>query len=808
MAKLPQYERQSPLMAAVPELRTPQFEASINREKSIQGALDTIGKFAGEMAGREVVKEAEQYTVANPITIDQLNAAKEDGINPIEAALNGGLKWNDAITKLYGKQASAELTNEAYKHFDNVLARVQSGELTAEDQIRESLEAPLKSWRNVIAQIDPEAANTFYVQGVTNGSSYFRKSLNELRTKEQERQDLISDESYRGLVRQFEIDLESGLAPEIILQKYLNDKQKAKDLFKNSSRSATLQAQVDEQFTTALFRHMSKVFQTKYGSKDEFLDAAAKSDLGEYSDIYKQLTPKQKDSLEDYVSTDFVRIDSANNKALTALASNGKSIRDALIEGDNPDRYKDDIADYQKSSDNISGPNKAAALNDIALTQTTVATANKMRSLDLNGMSRHIEDLKARGESEAVIEIAESFLKKAQTAQRQDSVDYVLTRKDAEYGIIEYDPATGVVALGGFADQIAAVKSSPDYVTGGPLLTRDQEAQLIQTLTNPDGATNENQMTTAAQIVAIFGDDADAVFNQIAAKNPVFAHMGMLVIDGSPDVQNTMRKMTQGKRISELRKINIDNKFRNSKSATQFISGVGVSHQADADRILAAAEAYYIGEKGEQGDFETIDDATVERALFAVTGGYEANGTRYGGTTTVNGRMIMIDGEQKTDEVEQYIQDLPVSAFALAFVNNPDPTKSTIEGYQGNEILSYSADDLNEASLQNYGDYYVLVAANGVPFKDITGKEILLDLNVMREIWLNQQYLGLLDQEIARGTGRGLERDQMRRQEEYAKRRQKELEGEVEEVPYKQQQIKDTNERAKKAREKSNKDKK
>jgi hypothetical protein len=798
MAKLPQYEKQAPLMTDVPQLQTPQYSAYAKRSESIQGALDTIGKFARAEAERAVIKQAQEYTVANPLTIEQLNAAKDDGINPIEAALNGGMVWNDAVTKLYAQQASAELTNESYKHFDNVLVRVENGELTGHDDIQQAIEAPIKAWQNVIAQIDPAEANSFYLKSITNGSSYYRKSLTELKKQEQLRQDLISDESYKGLLRQFEIDLDSGLAPEIVLQKYLNDKESAKKLFKNSSRAATLQNEVENEFTRALYRHMSRQFQTMYGSKDEFLDAAAKGELGAYSGIYDQFTPIQKDALEDYVAADFNRIDNANNAALTSVTKNGKSIRDALInDGANPERLLDNIENYKTQADTISGNNSVAAQADVELTKATLNIATKMRGMDINQMKQHVAKMKQRGDNEVLIGIAETFVSKAETAKTKDSVDYILSRNDAEYGAIEYDPETGTVLLANFEDQIAKVKSSPDYKKGGPLLTKAQKDELVQTLTNPDGTTNLGQINLATQIVSIFGDDADAVFNQIADKNPVFAHMGVLAMEGTPDMAATLRTMVNGESQKKLNKINITNKIRSSDSAVKLVSGLVNVHGADAERILAAAEAYYIGNGG---NLETIQDNDVRQALFAVTGGFvSSDGVRYGGVGEVNGRLVILDGQYKTDQVEEYIQDLPVEAFAKAFINNPDKTLSTIEGYKGNEIFNYSEEDLNGASLINWGDAYALVNEDGVPFKDVNGNEIKVDLDILRQHWETLQYAGPLDEPVRYGTGRGLEEAGMRRQDEYAKRKQEELQGKEEKVPYKVQQIKRIQERAKKA---------
>ena len=751
MAKLPQYENRAPLMADAPTLQTPQYGEAIRRSKSIQGALDTVTKFANSQAERAVKQEAMEYTVANPLTAEQLEKARVSGINPIEQAMNGGMVWNDALQKLYGQQASAELTNKAYKHFDTTLARVETGELQDAGQIQQALEKPLAAWRNVLSQIDPEEANRFYAQSVNNGGSYYRKALGDLRTQEQLRQDELAKDTLSEKLKSLDMDFQSGMDPDMLFAKFENDMASTKELFKDSANRKSYEALVESEFTTGLYKHIAKDLSKQFGSTDEVILAMSEGKAGAWSKVYKELTFKQRDSLETEVKSYFKAIDQINQKKLTALNANATDIEKSIVNNEtSPDRLKDNIIQLSDDASKLNGTAKVEAEARLGQVQSTINVANRLRNLSISGMEAEVERMEANLEiPDYTVEQAKAYLDKARTAYNQDAVAYELKRTSGTAGQIVYDGESQAIVLTGFKDQIATIKSSANYTPGDDILTKSQASEITSKLTSEGALNSGTKMALAQNIVDSFGDDAPGVFNQIAKDDPIFAQMGFLLVDNPENTINTMRVVNKGVSITKSTGLNIKSKFRTSEAGMALATSLGDFYPEVNDRVLATAEAYYIG-KG--GDTANLDADLIAESIWAASGGYVGNnGQRYGGAAQVGDSIVLIHDELRVDEIPDIIAESPLSFFADAVVDNPDTTGATILGLNSRTgaAESYNIADLQSAGLRRSGDNYVIIDDEGLPFKDINGNPIQIDLLRMRESYNNMKLIGPLDKPIA-----------------------------------------------------------
>lgn len=775
MAKLPQYERRAPLMADVPQLQTPQFREQINRSKSIQGSLDVITKFAQSQAEKQVLKQAAEYTVANPLTMDQLEAAKTSGINPIEQALNGGMVWNEAVNKLYAQQASTELNSQAYKHFDNTLARVEAGELQDASQVEEALNGPLKAWQSVIAQIDPEEAQRFYAQTTNNGSAYYRKSLSELRSKEQERQDAIADDNFRGMVRTFRLDIQ-GLEPDALLAKYISDMENAETLFTNSSKKATYKAEIQKEFSNALYRHIAVEVTKEFGSSEEAMEAIRKGELGKYTNIWEFLGSTQRNALETDIMQEFSALDAKTSKQLTSIENTVTDIEGKILDNQEITRYDDDLVELKTQAANLSGPAKESAETSIAKLEATRKIATDMQVMSISAMDAYVETIRGEEDSpEFILEQAEKYRDKAEKAFNQDPVSYTLRKTKGVPGQIIYDAETQNIGLIGFKDQIDTMTNSPDYTPNSEILTKAQVNDLVSKLTSPDALTDASKATLATQIIDTFGQNAFGVFKQIAPKDPIFANVGYLLVDNPNGTLGTATTIIKGQKLIDQGIKLPETQLRTSQSRQSFIIN-SAGNEEDSNRILASANAYYIGSGG---DTTTIDEDLMEQALWASSGGYiGADGEKYGGVANIGDKLVMIGDEFKTDEVPDIIENSTLASFAAAVINNPDQTGSTIEGRSSatGETKSYNIEDLQDASLMRVDDNYMLVGDDNKPFHDINGNPIIIDLQELKTRYETQKIYGVVDKPISRATGRGLDKARMRRQEEVGNRRRREIE--------------------------------
>ena len=773
MAKTPRYENKQSLIQTGQELLTPQFGESINRSKSIQRSLDVVTKYAESENKRNVITQAEEFTVANPLTMDQLDAARSSGINPIKQALNGGLVWNDAIKKLYAQQTSAELTAQSYKHYDSTLARVESGELTDPNLIQEALEGPVKSYRDVLATMDPAEANRFYAQSINNGGVYYRKALADLRVQEQERQDVIAYDNYRGMIRTFQLEI-VGMEPTALLAKYQNDMLEAKQLFKNSAQSKTYQNEVEKEFTAGLYSHIAQQLVGTYSSTEDAMQAMNDGKLGQYTEIWKELVPTQKNALEAIVKSQFKDIDAAQAKKLTGIKASVTDISKKLIDNEDPDRYNDNILDLKAQAKTLTGSAYNSAQAAIEELQATKTVADRLRPYSITDMEREVEVIRANLDiPDFYLTTAQAYYDKAKKAYDQDSVAYELRRTKGIPGQILYDEATQSMSLSGFKSQLDTINSSKNRSPGGPVLSKPQLNAIVDALSSPDALTKAAKVALAVNIVDTFGNSADDVFRQIAPKNPIFANNGFLVTD-NPATVGTVQTTIRGQAMMDGGLQLAPAQLKASKSRMDFVASM-TGNTEDSNRILAAAEAYYVGDGG---DLTILNEVKMENAIWASSGGYIGNdGDKYGGTTRIGDRLVMIGDQFKTDEIPTLIANSPIESFANAVVNNADMVGATIMGRNSvtGKEEAYNILDLQDASLMRVDDNYMLVGEDNSVFNDVNGNPIIIDLQKMKDDYDMASVYGSLYDPIPNTIGRGLDAANLRRQDEYAKRREREI---------------------------------
>jgi hypothetical protein len=754
MAKLPTYERQAVLMSGIDQIQAPNLNEQVRRSRSIQGGLDVISKFAQSQAEREVIKQAQQYTVANPLTAQQLEQAQTTGVNPIEAALNGGMVWNDALQKLYAQQASTELTNVAYKHYESVYDRVKSGELSDPAVIQQQLETPLKSWSGVIAQIDPQEANAFYQRRITDGNSYYKASLKEVRSKEQDRQDAIAEDTMYGIIKQFEVDVKNQ-EPGVVFAKYLNGQKEASALFQNSPRKQQYQNEIEKEFTTALFNHLSSEFQGVYGSSDEMMDAMQKGELGKYSEIWSNLTPTQKKSLESVVNSDFSRIDSANRSKLKVLTDQGKDIQTAILNGDDPANWKTEFNTYRTNANNISGSLNASAQQDIAMTEAVMNISEMFKYKSLPAIQQEIDMMRENPDiyPKAIVELAETHYSKLEQKRKGDLAEFAIMRNKGTAGNVDLFYGNDPQQLkASFNEQFGLVSSHPDYKPGQTnLLTKVQTNDLVNFLSSDVGKVQKAQV--AYNIVSAFGEESISILNEIAPKDPVFARIGGLVLE-SPDAQSVIDKIMTGQALIDNKQVGGKLKStRMSDTSLRVTKALEFADPKNLESVFAAADAYYVAMGGDTEN--SIDTKLYDQALVMVTGGmFDGAGNQYGGFAKINDDVVFIDNNIRADLVDDYVSTAKYNDFTSSRIT--DLTADQMMQYSDNidivdpQGIPYSETDLNRATLKQTTDGYVLSDENGNPFADQNGRLYLFDINTLQEIYNNKRMYGQPDAKVTR----------------------------------------------------------
>jgi len=754
MAKgLPQYQRSLIQVPDAPQVQMPNLQEEIRSSQAMSSALDRLSGYAFESAKRYVTSEAEKFTVANPITQEQLDEAQRTGKNPIADSLTGGMIWNDAVKKLYAQQAATELTNSAYKHYENVLQRVTNREITDAGQIQSELETPLKSWYGVLAQIDPEVASQFYTRRINDGNSYFKAGSKELKRQEQIDLDQLSEETFNGKVKQFRIDVENQ-DPTVAYQMYKANIAELTESFKDSSRSATYINAFEKEFKLALYGKMSKDLQAQYGTEEAIMKAIRKKDLGVYEPVWNELLPSEQKEFAQYLRNDMAGIEAANKQTFSLIKSQGDDYIKRLLDDQNAENLDSQYGFLQSAGEMLTGEYKLAyeqQLQEIEMVRHIRKHYGKLSLSQFEVEKSRVLDgeipAEFKNNPQAYMDYVEDYYDKMSTKKNKDLVSYAVDKYNGSLGNVDNLAIGNEVSLQQeFGSQISLVRSQPDYMPGTTnVLTKTQVARL-ESMLESDIVGSAQRIQLATNIVNTFGNDAPAVFNAIAKKDPIFAQLGAISSEDPVSTRNTMNTILIGQNKMKTLGIKIDTYSRKTAIADKIASAFDIA-PTNVQNVLSAADAYYIGAGN---DVENLSSSRIENdykeAIRAVMGGYTDNrGNKFGGFAEMNDDIVAIHDNLNADEVPKYVQNADKNDLLQAIVN-PNKTLISEKG------VEHSLVDLNQATLKRTGDSYMLLDANDRPFLDQSGNIIQIDLHILRDIYNNKQRFGKIDVPLSEGS--------------------------------------------------------
>ena len=750
---LPQYERSLIQVPQAPQFDTPQLQEEIRTAQSMSSALDRLSGYAFESAKRYVTAEAEKFTVANPITQEQLDEAQRTGVNPIQESLTGGMIWNDAVKKLYAQQAATELTNSAYKHYESVLDKVRSREITDAGQIQTELETPLKSWYGVLAQIDPEVASQFYTRRINDGNSYFKAGSKELKSQEQLELDQLAEETFNGKIKQFRVDVENQ-DPTVAYQMYQANLAELNDSFKDSSRRQTYINAFEKEFKLALYGKMSKDLQAQYGTEEAIMKAIRKKDLGVYEPVWNELLPSEQKEFAQFLRNDMAGMEAANKQTFSLIKSQGDDYIKRLLDDQNAENLDSQYGFLQSAGEMLTGEYKLAyeqQLQEIDMVRHIRKHYGKLSLSQFEVAKSRVLDgeipAEFKNNPQAYMDYVEDYYDKMSTKKNKDLVSYAVDKYNGSLGNVDNLAIGNEVSLQQeFGSQVSLVRSQPDYMPGTTnVLTKTQVARL-ESMLESDVVGSAQRIQLASNIVNTFGNDAPAVFNAIAKKDPIFAQLGAISSEDPVSYRDTMNTILVGQNKMKTLGVKIDTYSRKTAIADKIAAAFDIA-PGNINNVLSAADAYYIG-AGNPIDGITsrgIENDYTE-AVRAVMGGYtDGRGNKFGGFTQMNDDIVAIHDDLSVDGVPKYIANADKNDFIEAMVNE---SKSLLS----EKGMEHSLVDLNQATLKRTGDNYMLLDANDNPFLDQSGNIIQINLHILRDIYNNKQAFGKIDVPIKSGN--------------------------------------------------------
>lgn len=182
MAELPKYQQTGRIFSDVPQLDFANVRESFKRSQSIANSLDKMSQFAGKFAEAQVERQAEQFSIDNPITIEQLKNAQQSGISPedLVKSSGGGTIWQDTVRKFQGEQLRAQLEVYGQKALADIQSEVQLGTLTDINEIKTKYESAISGMEAPLAQINPESALRFKQSMASTANSFYKEATKKL----------------------------------------------------------------------------------------------------------------------------------------------------------------------------------------------------------------------------------------------------------------------------------------------------------------------------------------------------------------------------------------------------------------------------------------------------------------------------------------------------------------------------------------------------------------------------------------------------------------------------------------------------
>ena len=330
MAKLPRYKPGSLMIEPTPKL---QFNSAayVNQANSMNRALDKMQAVIEPAMRKGAIDKALEFNVANPITLDQLNEAKQTGVNPIEAYQNGGMIYNEVIQKTYAQQAATQLALTDQTNNESVLAEVTAGTLKDLDVIKERLSSGIKGNAQVLLGMSPEVANSYTKSSAAYGHTYFKAITKELSSQAELEQQLISEQTYVGSEKQWERALENitdmtelNEYKELILSNSLTQFRLTGKPVENLN---ALRKRLEKSEIEKIAQVAASENYTTFGlNTDQVMEGLIVSEtIGRHSDYYQQLAPGRQKEFRTAVKANMQNLmlgDKANKEGITAKYGN------------------------------------------------------------------------------------------------------------------------------------------------------------------------------------------------------------------------------------------------------------------------------------------------------------------------------------------------------------------------------------------------------------------------------------------------------------------------------------------------------
>lgn len=185
----------------------PRVEAQGNAQ--LAQALDRMAAQVTQDAAVLRQREGLQFAAQNPLTFEQLEAAKNGDTSQLKLSDNPLSVFGNAVRKARSLELSSHFEIEGRNELTKLLADIDNGTATSE-QVSQKIATMTDGMGKSLAQIDPDAAFKFRATMATYGSTVLRTAY-EHDLKKQKQQKLIKfDQDFDNISRLMEATVSQG----------------------------------------------------------------------------------------------------------------------------------------------------------------------------------------------------------------------------------------------------------------------------------------------------------------------------------------------------------------------------------------------------------------------------------------------------------------------------------------------------------------------------------------------------------------------------------------------------------------------
>jgi len=321
--------------AVLPTVNAPQVDyvglkAGAQYQNTVAQTLDRLSNQLFGIAKTAATEAGLQYAADNPLTDEQLQAAKTGNMESLK--MGGSLNvFDQAVRKARSFELSSTFEMEARSQMTGMLTAVEMGKATTE-QVQTKLTSMMDGFSRSLAQVDPEASLKFRATSATMGNTVLAKAA-EFEMKREKAQRLAKfDADFDNSTRLLEAAVSQGFWVDPKTQQKRSIEELA-DVYRQTITTsalllgdATVQKSYSDKFEAAL-KNAKVNAVTKFLLTDETSMADPEATL---KNIQIGNVGKMTDVVKGMLMTDFASIEKVSANYMVAVNARNTAINQKI----------------------------------------------------------------------------------------------------------------------------------------------------------------------------------------------------------------------------------------------------------------------------------------------------------------------------------------------------------------------------------------------------------------------------------------------------------------------------------------------